>query len=271
MSRRQPGGGRLTVRVVDLRVLRWCSDVREPIGTRHEIPARRLSAPLADPTMWLVLDGPQPGPANTQARRFGRTAREAVTPQMSTTVRKRIWSEPTTDQKVGGSSPFGRATSKASALRKRGPGAFQDLSIADLWCSYGARQFRSRLVRGFAAASGQRRSVRIMSRAGYTECRRCGREGPRWAAAFAPESALLGSRSRPRANRRRRAGGDVPIWFFARPSRLASSRPRGGQPGTNVGYLVRRRCRQWLCAPVRDDLRCAGPRSVCHLLRRTGS
>jgi hypothetical protein len=41
MSRRQPGGGRLTVRVVDLRVLRWCSDVREPTGTRHEIPARR--------------------------------------------------------------------------------------------------------------------------------------------------------------------------------------------------------------------------------------
>jgi hypothetical protein len=62
------------------------------------------------PTSRRFANGPQPGPANTEALRSGRRACEPTRHMRLLLRRPRYAVHLTTDQKVRGSSPFGRAT-----------------------------------------------------------------------------------------------------------------------------------------------------------------
>jgi hypothetical protein len=58
-------------------------------------------------------------------------------------------------RRLGVRVPSGAQHHQACGLRKRRSRSVQDSSTVDLWCSYGARQFRTGSVRTSAAESGQ--------------------------------------------------------------------------------------------------------------------
>src|SRR6266508_3236208 len=93
----------------------WCSDGARTFANQSAPDARfryaDTTATLARPTFWT----PQQSAAWTSryvSPLFRTDPQQIGTPPPTATQRKRIWSEPTTDQKVGGSNPFGRASNQ---------------------------------------------------------------------------------------------------------------------------------------------------------------
>ncbi len=66
-------------------------------------------------------------------------------------------------RRLGVRVPSGAQHQMAPGLRKRGSGAFQDSSIVDSRCSWGARLFRNCLCRDCRRRAGARRSIWILA------------------------------------------------------------------------------------------------------------
>jgi hypothetical protein len=125
-----------TARVVDLLVLRWCSDVSHRTSTAGEISARGRRRQVRAVHMPGLHHVAAPGPANTEALRFGRRACETVRLCESATVEIDV-RQSLRIRRLGVRVPSGAPGHRASGLQECGPGASCRLCNVDDGCRGG--------------------------------------------------------------------------------------------------------------------------------------